>query len=89
MTLVYPIFLVYVTNVFLFGSTIDSSTIFTSLLFMKRSPHLGNLLVFVNNLIECNFESITSLCNISSDSTCLLKICNVYINTFYVHIYFQ
>jgi len=72
-TLAYPTFLVYVTNVFFEGSKIDSSTIFTSLLCIKRSPHFGNLLVFVNNRIECNFVSITSLCNTSSDNTCLLK----------------
>ncbi|KAE9545703.1 hypothetical protein AGLY_001246 [Aphis glycines] len=71
--LTYPTFLVYVTNVFFDGSKIDSSTIFTTLVFIKRSPHFGNLLVFVNNLIECNFFSITSLCNTSSDNTCLLK----------------
>lgn len=56
------------------GSTIDSSTILTFLVVMKRSAHLGVGFVLLINLFENNFPARTSRLTVSSVKTCLLEI---------------
>lgn len=73
MTLVNAMFLVYVVNVFAFGSTIDSSTIFTDFALWKRSPHLGKLFVLDNSRLLCNLPFRISRETVSSVNTCELK----------------
>lgn len=73
MTLVNAMFLVYVVNVFSFGSTMDSSTIFTAFALWKRSPHLGRLFVFDNKRLLCNLPLRISREMVSSVNTCELE----------------
>lgn len=74
MTFVNAIFLVYVVNVFDFGSHIDSSTIFTDFALKKRSPHLGSLFVFDNRRLEYNLPSRIERSMVSSVNTCVLIV---------------
>lgn len=73
--LLKPMFLVYVTIVFSFGSTIDSSTMHTNFALKNLSPHFGTRFVLVNNRLECNFPSLVTLRqSVSSVRTCELNI---------------
>lgn len=65
-------FLVYVTIVFCFGSTTNSSTMHTNFPLKNLSPHFGTRLVLVNNRLECNFPSFISRQSVSSVRTCEL-----------------
>lgn len=73
MTLVNAMFLVYVVSVLSFGSTTDSSTIFTDFALWNRSPHFGKLFVFDSSRLLCNLPLRTSLETVSSVKTCELK----------------
>lgn len=73
-TFVNAIFLVYVVNVFLAGSHIDSSTILTDFALINRSPHFGTLFVFDNIRLVYNFPSRIDRSMVSSVRTCVLQI---------------
>lgn len=73
-TFVNAMFLVYVVNVFLAGSHIDSSTILTDFALINRSPHFGTLFVFDNIRLVYNFPSRIDRSMVSSVRTCVLQI---------------